>query len=93
MGEGQQRKGCFNLEVMGGASTVSYLLVELPCPLQWQGFESKTFGGRPGSRIKPGAPVGRQGILRKVRFFGGCGDPLQKQILTHAFLAFFFLLA
>ena len=26
----EQREGCFNLELMGGASTASYLLVELP---------------------------------------------------------------
>ncbi len=47
----EQRKGCFNLEVTGGASTASYLLVELPCPVFWQGLENKAFGSCPRDRI------------------------------------------
>ena len=35
----KQREGRFNLEVMGSAAAASRLLVELPCPLRWQGFE------------------------------------------------------
>ena len=42
----KQREGRFNLEVMGSAAAASRLLVELPCPLRWQGFEGKTFDGR-----------------------------------------------
>jgi hypothetical protein len=44
--------------------------------------------------IKPGAPVGGKGILRKVTLFGGGGDPLKKRILIHgrATLPLFFLL-
>ena len=74
---------------MGSAPAASRLLVELPCPVRWQGFKDESFGGRSRDRIKPGAPVGSQCILRKVTLFGGCGDPLQKRILTHAPLAFF----
>jgi hypothetical protein len=34
-------------------------------------------------RASSRAPIGREGILRKVTLFGGGGDPLQKRILTH----------
>jgi len=34
----EQREGCFYLEVMGCTPTASCLLVELPCPLRWQGL-------------------------------------------------------
>jgi hypothetical protein len=72
----EQREGRFNLEVMGSAPAASRFLVELPCPLRWQGFKRQTFGGRPRNRFKPGAPVGGKGILRKLTFFGRSGDSL-----------------
>ena len=72
----EQREGRFNLEVMGSAPAASRFLVELPCPLRWQSFKRKTFGGRPRDRFKPGAPVGGKSILRKVTLFGRGGDPL-----------------
>ena len=37
-----------------------------------------------GKEFKPGAQVGGKGILRKLAFFGGRGDPLQKRILAAA---------
>jgi hypothetical protein len=37
-----------------------------------------------GKEFKPGAQVGGKGILRKLAFFGGRGDLLQKRILAAA---------
>src|ERR1700752_1735585 len=45
----EQREGRFNLEGMGGAPAASCLLVELPYPLRWQGFEDHALSGRPGN--------------------------------------------
>jgi hypothetical protein len=36
-----QGEGRFNLEVMGSAPAAGCLLVELPCPVRWQGFEGE----------------------------------------------------
>ena len=37
------------------SSAASRLLVELPCPVRWQGFEGEVFGGRTGDQFEPGA--------------------------------------
>jgi hypothetical protein len=37
----------------------------------------------PCDYFEPGAPVGDKGIVRKLTFFGGSGDPLKKRILPH----------
>ena len=47
----EHRKGRFNLKVMRGAPTPSRPLVELPCPLPWQGLEDQAFSGRPGNEL------------------------------------------
>ena len=43
----RQRERSFDLQVMGGASAASRLLVELRCPLLWQRFEGQAFGSGP----------------------------------------------
>jgi hypothetical protein len=45
----EQRESRFNLQMMRSASAASHLLVELPYPVFWQGFESDTFGSQPGN--------------------------------------------
>jgi len=47
----KQPEGRLNLEVMGGAPAASRLLVELRCPVRWQGFKDQAFGGCPGDEF------------------------------------------
>ena len=47
----EQREGRFNLEVMGSAPAASRLLIELPCPLRWQGLKDQAFSGLPGDEL------------------------------------------
>ena len=51
----QQGEGCFYLKVMESTPAASRFLVELPCPLRWQSFKRKTFGGAPWDHLEPSA--------------------------------------
>ena len=43
---------------MRGTSAAGRLLIELPHPFYWEGFEDEAFGRRPCDYFEPGAPVG-----------------------------------
>ena len=43
-------------------SAASRLLVKLPCPVRWQGFEGEVFGGRTGDQFESGAPSSSYGF-------------------------------
>jgi hypothetical protein len=56
----------FDLEVMRGTSAAGRLLIELPYPFYWEGFEDETFRRRPDFMAvepvaAPGAEVERSG--------------------------------
>jgi len=57
----RQRERSFDLQVMGGASAASRLLVELRCPLLWQRFEGQAFGSGPDFMAV--GPVERSGVF------------------------------
>jgi hypothetical protein len=61
----------------GGTSAAGCLLIELPLPFRWKGFEDEAFGRRPRDYFEPGAPVGDEGIARKLAVFGCRGDSLR----------------
>ena len=62
-------QGDADLEVTGSASAASGLLMELPCPIRWQGFRGRGLG-RPPRLIHARCTGRREGILRKLGLLG-----------------------
>jgi hypothetical protein len=54
-----------------------------PQPFLVGRFRGRGLPPPPCDYFEPGAPVGDKGIVRKLTFFGGSGDPLKKRILPH----------